>query len=221
MAKFTQIFVEGEGDVKFISDYIAHIVPNSTVEMDNKGKVANISIDGVSKIKVRGLNGWTDIQNVHSEFIPNTTNEEGVNLIIFDADTVENEGGFAKRKQEIEDKNKGLSYEIFLFPNNQDDGALEELLENIIVNNNKPIFDCWDGYEQCLRSKTIAGRAKPLTTPAKKSKIYAYLSALLDNSKKQQDLAKDPNRDYNNAEHWNLDAEYLKPLKDFLLANLQ
>ncbi|KAA6327694.1 hypothetical protein EZS27_023344, partial [termite gut metagenome] len=63
-----------------------------------------------------------------------------VNLIIFDADSIENEGGFTKRKQDIGDKMKGLSYEIFLFPNNQGDGALECLPENIINKKNTPIF---------------------------------------------------------------------------------
>jgi hypothetical protein len=29
-------------------------------------------------------------------------------------------------------------------------------------------------------------------------------------------LIKDANRNYENIQHWNLDAEYLKPLKEFL-----
>jgi len=36
MAKCTQIFVEGDGDVKFISDYISHIKSNVKVEMNKK-----------------------------------------------------------------------------------------------------------------------------------------------------------------------------------------
>ncbi|KAA6327693.1 hypothetical protein EZS27_023343 [termite gut metagenome] len=87
MANFVQIFVEGDGDVKFISDYIAHIVPGATVKI-LKGKVAHISMDDVPEIKVQGLNGWTDIQHVHNQFIQNTANN-GVNLIIFDADSIE------------------------------------------------------------------------------------------------------------------------------------
>lgn len=56
----------------------------------------------------------------------------------------------------------------------------------------------------------------PLTTPAKKTKIYGYLEALLGESKAQKKLIKEVNRDYTEIKHWDLDAEYLKPLKDFL-----
>jgi len=30
-----------------------------------------------------------------------------------------------------------------------------------------------------------------------------------------------PNRNYENIQHWNLDAKYLEPLKEFLINNLQ
>jgi hypothetical protein len=223
MANFVQIFAEGDGDVKFISDYIAHIVPGATVKI-LKGKVAHISMDDVPEIKVQGLNGWTDIQHVHNQFIQNTANN-GVNLIIFDADSIENEGGFTKRKQDIGDKMKGLSHEIFLFPNNQGDGALECLLENIINKKNTPIFECWGKFEICLQehaSKEIyqEDENKKLTTPAKKSKIYVYLEALLGKTKEEKKRIKDPNREYQNSEYWNLDADYLNPLKEFLLKYL-
>ncbi len=141
MADLIQIFVEGEGDVKFLSDYISHIIPNVTVEIKKK-KVANISVDGITKIRIQGLEGWSDIQNVKPD-IKKNEEDGGVNLIIFDADTIHNEGGFDKRKQEIQDKISGSACEIFLFPNNGDDGALEDLLENVINKQNTPIFECW------------------------------------------------------------------------------
>ena len=56
-----------------------------------------------------------------------------------------------------------------------------------------------------------------LTIPAKKTKIYAYLETLLGKSRSQKKLIKDANRNYKNTQHWNLDAEYLEPLKEFLL----
>ena len=55
-----------------------------------------------------------------------------------------------------------------------------------------------------------------LAIPAKKTKIYAYLETLLGKSKTQKKLIKDANRNYENTQHWNLDAEYLEPLKEFL-----
>ena len=59
-----------------------------------------------------------------------------------------------------------------------------------------------------------------LTIPAKKTKIYAYLETLLGTSKTQKKLIKDANRNFENILHWNLNAEYLEPLKGFLYGNL-
>ena len=32
----------------------------------------------------------------------------------------------------------------------------------------------------------------------------------------QKEIIKEINRNYENAQHWNLDAEYLEPVKEFL-----
>jgi hypothetical protein len=42
----------------------------------------------------------------------------------------------------------------------------------------------------------------------------------LGESKSQKELIKEVNRNYENTQHWNLDAAYLEPLKEFLEANL-
>ena len=47
-------------------------------------------------------------------------------------------------------------------------------------------------------------------------KTYGYLEALLGETKSQKELIKEANRNYENHQHWNLDAEYLEPLKLFL-----
>lgn len=109
-----------------------------------------------------------------------------------------------------------VEFELFLLPNNKDAGELEDLLENIINPNNRPILDCWENYEKELVQLDIPDRTPPpLTTPAKKTKIYGYLEALLGESKSQKELIKEVNRNYKNTQHWNLDAEYLEPLKGF------
>lgn len=41
MAKVVRIFVEGDADVKFISDYILHIKQNTEIKIDKK-KIAEI-----------------------------------------------------------------------------------------------------------------------------------------------------------------------------------
>ena len=57
----------------------------------------------------------------------------------------------------------------------------------------------------------------PLTTPAKKTKIYGYLEALLGASGEQKKLIKEANRNYENPQHWNLEAKYLEPLRKYLM----
>ena len=145
MSKVVHIFVEGNADVKFISDYISHIK--------------------LTGAKIHGLSGWTDIKNMRTDITRYKDENDNV-LVIFDADTNKNKGGFVTRKKQIEDYALPLD-DIFLFPDNQNDGELEDLLENIINDKNKPIFDCWEEYETCLKECANKKVGKELTTPAK------------------------------------------------------
>ena len=201
MQKNIKIFVEGIADVKFLSDYINHVISDFTI---NKETIIDSS-------------GWTNNREKSQNQMRQNTDNAGINLVIFDADN-----DFEKRKNELEDwkKSANLSFEVFLFPNDEEIGALEDLLEKIIVDKNQPIFDCWAGYESCLKTKNIEGRANALTVPAKKTKIYGYLEALLGTTQKEKEKIKERERDYKNMEHWNLNSDYLNPLKDFLLKHM-
>ena len=207
MNKF-QIIVEGTADKKFFEDYYRHLFHEEAPE-------------GSITLPIRGdkTGGY---QKLFSENGINTLKEGSdngvINLVIFDADKdIE-----ARRKDILDWKQKhGVEFELFLLPNDKDAGTLEDLLENIINPNNRPIFDCWEHYEQELVQLDIPGRTPPpLTTPAKKTKIYGYLEALLGEKKSQKELIKEANRHYENPQHWNLDAEYLEPLKAFLVNNI-
>jgi hypothetical protein len=204
-----KIFVEGIADKKFLSDYIKHILPEFML-IDNKTIIA--------------CGGWTGIYNekdgteeIIRKTIIKNTNDYGINIVIFDADS-----NFEDKKKEIEKwkSDFNLSFELFLFPNNKDKGALENLLEEIIPEKNQPILDCWMVYEKCLKSKTIKEREKPLTPPAKKTKIYGYLEALAGKSKSEKVKIKEKERDYRNPDHWDLEALYLNPLREFLMQHL-
>jgi hypothetical protein len=197
-----KIFVEGVADEKFLKDYLSHL---------------NIDKDDFLIIKTEG---WTNlsqsIEKIEKQ-MEETLDDGGVNLLIFDADD-----NFNDRLSSLNDiKNShSLQFEMFLWPNNSDSGDLESVLENIINPNNSPIFDCWNSYETCLKSKIIVGRNTPLTTPAKKTKIYGYLEALLGNSASEKEKLKEKKRDYKNKDFWNLDSEYLSSLKDFIESHL-
>lgn len=200
--KYYTLYVEGIADMVFFRQYIQHcfgiLVPEE---------------------QIVNLEGWTNIKGIAAlRRMRSTTDNGGVNIVILDADS-----DFEARRKEVLDwrEQNGVDFELFLLPNNHDAGTLEDLLESIINPNNRPIFDCWEHYEQELVQLDIPGRTPPpLTTPAKKTKIYGYLEALLGETKSQKELIKEANRNYENPQHWNLDAEYLEPLKAFLENNI-
>ena len=195
------IIVEGIADLVFFEQYYQHLFGEPAPE----GFI----------FKTDGKDNLHKFVNKMSSMTAN----DGVNLVIFDADKDID----SRRKELLEWKeNAGVSFELFLLPNNKDKGALEDLLENIINPNNQPIFNCWEDYEKELVKLEIPGRTPPpLTTPAKKTKIYGYLEALLGETKSEKEQIKESNRNYDTTMHWNLDAEYLEPLKEFLDKNLK
>ncbi len=194
-----KLIVEGTGDQKFIIDFVKiHF---------------NIDISKKDVIDIGGITNFLDYQQLYKK----NTDNGGINLAILDADYVENGGSFAIRMKHWTNliKKNSISMDIFLFPNNQDDGDLETFLENTINKSHQEIFTCWQNYEACISN--ISGT--DYTIPAKKSKIYSFLECLLPNTKTGKDLVKDPNRDYANKDHWELDNlqnSYVSSLKSFL-----
>ena len=192
------IVVEGKADETFIRQYLYHLfgqkVPENFILKTN-GK-DNLK----SSVAINRMRSMTD--------------QGGINLVIFAAD----DDCEARRASILEWKEQnGLEFELFLLPNNKEKGELEDLLENIINPNNRPIMECWENYEKELVTLDIPGRTPPpLTTPAKKTKIYGYLEALLGTSESDKKKIKEREREYHNALHWNVDAEYLLPWKEFL-----
>lgn len=201
MKKFL-IIVEGDADKKFVEDYYHHlfqmVAPKDSIYAS--GGYKNLSNESI-------------LQRMRMN-----TDQGGVNLVIFDADD-----DYEARWKELSSikERDGVEFELFLFPDNRDAGALEDMLENIINTRNRPILDCWENYEKELVQLQIEGRTPPpLTTPAKKTKIYGYLEALLGESKNEKKKIKEKERDYENSLHWDLDAEYLERLKEFLTKSL-
>lgn len=97
--------------------------------------------------------------------------------IIFDADkkeSQESDAGFDNKLKYIREKfkEKRIDFpreQIFLFPNNQDDGDLETLLLEIAKHDE--FLKCFEGYLECIKSKE---HYKPIKNISK-SKWYAYL----------------------------------------------
>ncbi|GAA7273574.1 hypothetical protein ID0498_15480 [Helicobacter pylori] len=92
-------------------------------------------------------------------------------LIIFDADK-----NYESNKKEIlkvvsKTKQTISEEQIFLFPNNQDDGDLEYLLLEIA--NHKEFINCFESYLDCIKKKE---HYKPIKD-IRKNMLYAYLEA--------------------------------------------
>ncbi len=93
-------------------------------------------------------------------------------LIIFDADK-----NYESNKKEIlkvvsKTKQTILEEQIFLFPNNQDDGDLETLLLKIAKH--EEFINCFESYLDCIEKKE---HYKPIKD-IRKNMLYAYLEVL-------------------------------------------
>lgn len=196
-----RIFVEGK-DTEFIKVYVDHIYGR----------------DCKDEILVIATNGYTNLYSEPTILMELEKSElEGdFNLVVFDADSPSNGGGFEKKLAFLKDELEkiGRKAEFFLFPNNKDDGDFECMLENIINPNHKGLLTCFKGYESC-----VAGHNNPLyKTPNKKNMIHTYVYTFVKSKKDEKSFGK--TYFYDNPEYWDLESEYLKPLKAFLTQNL-
>lgn len=149
------IFVEGPSDRFFLEVYLLYLYFQERFPIKNF-KVQNV--DGKDNLSKRLL----EIEKYDKT------------LIIFDADK-----DYESNKKEIlkvvsKTKQTISEEQIFLFPNNQDDGDLETLLLEIAKH--KEFINCFEGYLDCINIKKTE-HCKPIKN-IRKNKLYAYLEAL-------------------------------------------
>lgn len=205
------IFCEGVSDQRFLRDFI---YLNYQFEITDKDLKANKYI--------HCLQGWANLKNL--KHLIEELYTEKHSLIFLDADDHETpeKSGFVESNKYIDDLMKSWewkNYDKYIFPNNKDEGEFEDFLEKIINTNNSSVFECWEGFENCL----TAGY-KNFNIPAKKSKIYLYHEVLHRNTIKEKDKCKDSGRDFKDTKLWDLDVKnnnYLIPLKTFLDKHLK
>ena len=205
MKEVYSIFVEGVADKRFVEQLIkfvfdADVPPGSVIVTQGYA-----SLTKSSKIQT------------YSNLMKRTSDEGGVNLVIFDGDN-----DIESRRMQLLDwkKANNVDFELFLLPDNTRNGELEDLLVQIINPANQPVMRCWDDYESSLKQVILPWKSGGLTLPAKKTRIYAYLEALLGSSRSEKDKIKEINRDYLNKDFWNLDADALSALIHFLKMSL-
>lgn len=138
------IFVEGPSDKVFLEAYLYFLedIP-------------------IKNFKVKDVTGKDNLSKRLLEI-----EKYDKTLIIFDADK-----DYESNKKEILSKTqqKITEEQIFLFPNNQDDGDLETLLLEIAKHDE--FLKCFEGYLECIKSKEYYKPIKNIS----KSKWYAYL----------------------------------------------
>ena len=197
----TRIFVESKHDKTTESVFLRTLI-----------KVLDID---ESRYELMHVNGKDNLINNENHFRENTLSG-GRNIIIFDADTQATGCGFAATKDRILNHTFPADVRIddlFLFPNNHDDGIFENLLEHLTLKDkNKKFFDCFRDYELCLGDDYY--------TPDLKGKLHTYMSAQKSLSNRKRNGLGSGQWLFDDSQYWNLNSEYLQPLKDFLLRNL-
>lgn len=198
----TKIFLETSS--KYANEYVFIDMLINDILKKDKGLYEIITVGGKDNLK--------NYMNKFHEYENDTKN----NIVLFDADTRQNHGGFENRKKELTKilRCMNVQFELFLFPNNQDDGMFETLLENIVNSKHKRILDCFTCYEKCLEQYNSSNMV--YQTPDQKAKIYAYISAFKKSNKRKENLKNKGQWHFECPEYWDLQNEYLYPLKSFL-----
>lgn len=196
----TRIFIESKHD-------------NTTESVFIRTLLEEIGIDN-TQYEIIHVDGKDNLSKTQNLFIDNTLSG-GRNIIIFDADTKETQAGFLSTMDKIKRTfpSDVIIDDIFLFPNNNDDGIFENLLEEIMQKERHKVFlDCFSDYEHCLGDQYL--------TPDLKGKLHTYMSAQKQLSNTQRRRLGSGQWLFSDNRFWNLNSEYLIPLKKFLLNNI-
>ncbi len=204
----TKIFIEAKhnktSEYHFLHTILNIFFPNKEVEfvfMDGIGNLFNEVI--INQIKLAKEMG------------------EKV-IVIVDADTKAKGTGYEKRKKEIEEgmTTHNVAFPYFLYPNNQDDGDVEVLMEKAARRDlHSTFFDCFEDYEKCVSSEKDESGNSKYNVPNLKGKLHTYITAQKLSGKSAKGLGSG-NWLFDNKDFWDIDIEALRPLKEFFKDNL-
>lgn len=204
-----RIFIEAKhkntSEYHFIKTILNKFFPEKETDI--------ICIDGISN-----LFGEPIINKIK---ISQDTDEQVI--ILADADTIEKEWGYAKRKSDIDNKmiENNISFPYFLYPNNNDDGDVELLMESLACKDlHNVFFDCFKDYENCVSGAKDDNGETRYNIPNRKGKLHTYINSQKLNNKSRKRLGSGDWL-FDNENFWNLNYESLQPLKDFLNKNLK
>lgn len=218
--KTVRFLVEGKKDVCFFRALFAARFPGfhdgGAPEGSSEGALL---LSNELRVEFMPIGGYAKLSSAKSS--AEDKKGEGLRVaLIFDADDtgVEN-GGVADRAKSLK---KTISdwrliappvgtVDIFLFPDNNRDGELEDLLEDIVPQRFIPLIaECWRRYEACLK---VHGGQRP----SQKSKMNDYEAAVLgpsvwDHGGIMKGLL--------DSRIWDWDSPKITPLFDFITRQL-
>lgn len=208
-----KIFIEGKSKRVPESDFLRTILSRIGIADD---RYELVHTDGYTNLLSSRI-------TTNIELMRANTDIGGKNLVIFDADSAAaNGGGFAVRRDALVQQRDalGLAFELFLCPNNHDDGNVEVLMESIARKDLYPdFFDCFSKYEHCMSQRKDDKGEPYYSIPNRKGKLHTYFNALPISNTKKKSFGSGSWR-WDDADIWNLDAESLNPIKEFLLQNI-
>lgn len=143
-------------------------------------------------------------------------------IVLADADTVVKGAGNKKRNVEmVQGMNvHNVKFPYFLYPDNQNDGDVELLMESTARRDlHKTFFDCFEDYEKCVSGEKDKCGKQKYNIPNLKGKLHTYISAQKLSSSCRKRFGSGDWL-FDNSNYWNLNVKELQPLKDFLTENL-
>ena len=194
-----KIFVEGETDQSLL------------IYILNKKFGINLKDEDVSNAIIN-CKGWNNIENKTTVLKDKSRlANKGKNLVIFDADSKSNHGGFEKRKNQLNAiaKNLGVEFEIYLLPNNKDNGDLEDFYCSCFKSDLYFFNDCWNGMIDCIRNNE---NGLTLKYPKSDGKVFSYVD-LFQNYSTGKYKNKKTKRNYFEEGLWDFDFEANQNLK--------
>ena len=143
-------------------------------------------------------------------------------LVLVDADYPSKGWGHNKRFDDIEDRKTklSLSFPLFIYPNNSDDGDVEILMESLVRKDlHKDWWDCFEDYEKCIQGAKDAENKPKYNLPNRKAKLHTYISSQQLSNRQRKKIGTGFWL-FDDSKYWDFTREELSPLLEFFQANL-